>query len=98
MPLSPRTRARLRRTGSRIFLKHPREAGEGYVQHLRFTLTMACGLLIISGALLVHGLVPCLFPRTASTRMHKMYATMLERIARAEAYAKAHAADDDYRI
>jgi hypothetical protein len=55
------------------FLKHPQSGGETYTRHLFFTLTQGTYIVITGLALIVHGLVPKFFEKTASMRTFKTY-------------------------
>jgi hypothetical protein len=70
----------LRRQFDKAFLAHPREGGETYLEHLWFTLTMVSRLAFTAAVLLIHGLVPFTFTRTASKQMERIYAIMRSRI------------------
>ncbi len=72
-----------------VFLEHPRQAGETYWQHFKFTISMSCRLGLCCAALLVHGLVPSLFVHTTSNKMKKANA-----ILRARADKTMEAAQD----
>ena len=58
----------------RLFLDHPRSVDESYFDHLLFAGGFALRLLGAGAAALVHALVPCLFEKTASNMIAKMYA------------------------
>jgi hypothetical protein len=58
----------------RLFLDHPRSVDESYFEHLLFAGGFALRLLGAAVAALVHALVPCLFEKTASNMIAKMYA------------------------
>ena len=58
----------------RLFLDHPRSVDESYFEHLLFAGGFALRLLGAAVAALVHALVPCLFEKTASDMIAKMYA------------------------
>jgi hypothetical protein len=58
---------------ARIFLKHPRSVDENYAQHAVFAGGFALRLLGAGMAALVHAFIPCLFEKTASKRISKMY-------------------------
>ena len=58
----------------RLFLDHPRSVDESYFEHLLFAGGFALRLLGAGLAALVHALVPCLFEKTASNMIAKMYA------------------------
>lgn len=57
----------------RLFLDHPAKVDESFFQHMWFALTFAGALFAAAGAALVHALVPCLFERTASTIVARLY-------------------------
>ena len=59
---------------SRLFLDHPRSVDESYFEHLLFAGGFALRLLGAGLAALVHALIPCLFEKTASNMIAKMYA------------------------
>ena len=58
----------------RLFLDHPRSVDESYFEHLLFAGGFALRLVGAGLAALVHALVPCLFEKTASNMIAKMYA------------------------
>ena len=58
----------------RLFMDHPRSVGESYFEHLLFAGGFALRLLAAGLAALVHALIPCLFEKTASNMIAKMYA------------------------
>jgi uncharacterized circularly permuted ATP-grasp superfamily protein len=57
----------------RIFLSHPRTAGQGYFEHLRFAWSF--GIVLLRGAFeaFVHGVVPCVMTTNASSRVRELY-------------------------
>lgn len=57
----------------RLFLEHPHEAGEGYFQHLAFTLKHGWEIIATGFALIAHGLVPSCHTTTASRRIAKLH-------------------------
>lgn len=59
---------------SRIFLDHPAQVNESYLQHMVFASKFAGQLFLAAGAALVHAVVPCLFKTTASRIIAKLYA------------------------
>lgn len=59
---------------------HLEEAGESYGAHLCFTLSMGSNLVITGLVVMIHGIIPCLFTRTASMRVERMYGIMKSRI------------------
>lgn len=58
---------------ARIFLDHPAKVQETYLQHLFFAAKFSGLLLTAAGAALVHAVIPCLFERTASDIIAKLY-------------------------
>ena len=58
---------------NKIFLDHPRQVNETYLQHGQFALSYAFKLLLASMAAIVHALVPSLFERTASTIVAELH-------------------------
>ncbi len=61
----------------RLFLDHPRSVHESYLTHCRAALGFA--LLLIGGGLAaaIHALVPCLFQKTASRAVARLYDRMI---------------------
>jgi hypothetical protein len=57
----------------RSFKEHPAEAGETYGQHLWFTLCMSLRLIAVAISLFIHGLLPFLFRRTASSQSQEIH-------------------------
>ncbi|HEX4635417.1 MAG TPA: DUF6356 family protein [Rhizomicrobium sp.] len=60
----------------RLFLSHPRQAGETYFQHQRVALSFALPLLGAGLAAIVHALVPGMFERTAGDMIRKLHARL----------------------
>ena len=58
---------------NRLFFDHPRSVDETYLEHLAFATRFSATLLLAAGAALVHALVPCLFERTASKIVARLY-------------------------
>jgi len=64
------------------FTAHPRTVGETYLQHQR-TAFYYGGVLFLAGvAAIIHGLVPCVFERTASSMVARLQARMAARVER----------------
>lgn len=63
----------------KLFIDHCEEAGESYLEHLAFTLRTSWELLCIGAILFTHGVLPCVFTTTASTRIKRLYKTINER-------------------
>lgn len=59
---------------TRVFLNHPRQVDESYIEHAVFASGFALRLFLAGGAALVHALIPCLFEKTASRMIARMYA------------------------
>ncbi len=59
---------------------HLEEAGETYFQHFAFTIRLGSYILVTALILLVHGLLPFTFTRTASGRIERIYLTLKSRI------------------
>jgi hypothetical protein len=81
---------------NRAFTTHPKSIGETYLQHLWFTTKMAVRLVASGIALLLHGLFPFLFTRTASNEFDAIYAIMKKRItptALLSTYEQQHGRD-----
>ena len=57
----------------RIFLDHPATVNENFLQHMVFALSFATALFAAAGAALVHAFVPCLFEKTASRIITRLY-------------------------
>lgn len=56
----------------KLFLDHPRSAGETYGQHLLFTLKTGATLIYAGVCLIIHGLFPILHETTASNTVFKL--------------------------
>lgn len=61
----------------RWFLDHPHSVGESYFQHQRTALGFSTHLFTAAAACLIHGLIPSLFKRTASTTVTQLYDRMV---------------------
>jgi len=57
----------------KVMLAHPAEVNESYVQHLLAAAGFAVRLFLAAVACLVHALIPCLFTRTASRALDRLY-------------------------
>ena len=58
---------------SRVFLDHPATVEESYFEHMAFAGRFSATLFLAGGAAFVHALIPCLFEKTASDLIRKMY-------------------------
>lgn len=56
----------------RLFLDHPREVEESYVEHMAAASTYGFRLLAAAGAAFVHALIPALCKTSASDRIKAM--------------------------
>jgi hypothetical protein len=61
-----------------LFVSHPATVGETYLEHMRMAAGFASQMLIGAAACLVHAVFPFLFVSTASGRVSRLYARMLE--------------------
>jgi hypothetical protein len=66
----------------RLFLAHPRSAGQGYFEHMRFAWSFGATLAVATIAALVHGLLPFLFQTAAGDRVRTLYARLPLRTAK----------------
>ncbi|MFD2739267.1 DUF6356 family protein [Sulfitobacter aestuarii] len=58
---------------ARIFLSHPAQVEETFLEHMHFAMKFAALLFAAGGAALVHALIPCLFEKTASKIIARLY-------------------------
>jgi len=63
----------------RLFLSHPRQVGESYLQHQRVALSLAVPLLGAGLAALVHAVIPGLCERTASNAIRALHVRLERR-------------------
>ena len=59
---------------NKVFFDHPASVEENYFEHMIFAGRFALTLMGAAGAALVHAIIPCLFEKTASNLIRKMYA------------------------
>ena len=59
---------------ARIFLSHPAQVDESYLEHAAFAARFSGWLFLASLAALVHAVIPCLFEKTASRIVARLYA------------------------
>ncbi len=59
---------------TRVFLDHPAKVDETFLEHMAFAMKFSGLLFLAAGAALVHALIPCLFEKTASHIIAKLYA------------------------
>lgn len=62
-----------------IFLDHPASVDESFWQHFRFALTFSFWLFCAAFAALVHALIPCMFEKTGSNIIRRLYAKIEHR-------------------
>jgi len=70
---------------NRTFFDHPGSVDESYSEHFHFAAGFGVALLGAGAAAVIHALVPCLFERTASTTVKRLYAIISNRGAPAPA-------------
>ena len=76
----------------RLFLKHPREAGEPYLHHMGTAFGVGARMIVGGLACFAHGLVPATFTTTGSDTIRSLHARLGPRRARtAEAQKPADA-------
>ncbi len=63
----------------RLFLAHPRSAGQGYFEHMRFAWSFGATLAVATIAALVHGLLPFVCQSAAGDRVRALYARLSTR-------------------
>jgi hypothetical protein len=63
----------------RLFLAHPRSAGQGYFEHMRFAWSFGATLAVGTVAALLHGLLPFLCQTAAGDRVRMLYARLADR-------------------
>lgn len=66
------------------FTRHPEETGETYFEHMGFTLVMGMRFIFIGVVILVHGILPFTFIRTASNQVMQVYRIMRMRVPKAQ--------------
>jgi hypothetical protein len=59
-----------------LFLAHPRSAGQGYFEHMRFAWRFGARMLGGACAAFAHGIVPCLCTDTASRRVRELWSVL----------------------
>ena len=81
-----------------VFLRHPRDQGEGYAEHARFAAGVG-GRMVLGGlACLVHAVVPCAFTTTGSRTVRDLSERLAAR-RRDGASARSRGLDhDDGRV
>ncbi|MEZ5872727.1 MAG: DUF6356 family protein [Nitratireductor sp.] len=63
----------------RVFIDHPASVDENYLEHFGFALRFSALLFAAAGAALVHALIPCLFEKTASNIIKRLYQRVANR-------------------
>ena len=66
----------------RVFTEHPKETGETYLEHLWFAAKMSMRFMYLSVVILLHGLFPFIYTRTASSHIIQMHEIIKTRIPR----------------
>lgn len=72
----------------KIFLEHPRDAGEPYFSHLFFTVYVAGHLIMTACCAVLHGLFPVILTTATSSRVNHLNILMQERCERLKAGKK----------
>lgn len=62
-----------------LFLDHPHQAGESYLQHQRVALSFALPLLGAGLAAVAHAFVPGFFERTAGDAIRRLHQRLEQR-------------------
>ena len=63
----------------RLFLSHPQQVGETYLQHQRVALSFALPLLGSGLAAMIHAIIPGLHERTAGDMIRELYRRLEQR-------------------
>ena len=63
----------------RLFLDHPQDVDESYLEHMGFALRFSGLLLLAAAAALVHALIPALCTKTASRIIAQLHAKTAHR-------------------
>ena len=66
-----------------FFDRHLREAGEGYFEHLGYTLRVSGTLITAATVVVIHGVCPFVFTSTCSRMVEKLNGNMKTRKSRA---------------
>lgn len=64
----------------KAFTEHPELTGETYLQHLWFTVKMGLRFVMVAIVLILHGIFPFIFVKTASKQIEIIYGIMKSRI------------------
>jgi len=59
--------------------EHLESVNETYWQHLKFAVVHSFQFLLLSLTTLIHGILPCCFVKTMSTRIHKIKTELIYR-------------------
>ncbi|MEM6483188.1 MAG: DUF6356 family protein [Pseudomonadota bacterium] len=59
---------------SRLFLNHPRQVDESYLEHAFFAAKFSLSLFAAGFCALIHAIIPGAFEKTASRMIAEMYA------------------------
>ena len=62
-----------------VFLDHPASVDESFGEHFRFALTFSFWLFCAAFTALIHALIPCLFEKTGSNIIRRLYARIENR-------------------
>ena len=64
----------------KIFLEHPRNVGQSYMEHQGFALAMSARLFVAAFASLIHAFIPALFTTTGSNIVYQIHSTIRGRM------------------
>lgn len=77
---------RVKQISDELFLKHPREVNEGYVEHGIGALQMAFWSGVGAMVLTIHAIVPGLFPDYGSASLEKALQIKKDKLAKGEKF------------
>jgi Family of unknown function (DUF6356) len=73
-----------------LFLEHPRSAGQGYLEHLRFAWRVAATMAWGAVAAFLHGMLPVVLQTTAGDRIRALHALLHARSSTNEDVSQPH--------
>jgi len=77
---------RVKQISDELFLKHPREVNESYVEHGIGALQMACWSGVGAMALTIHAIVPGLLPEYGSESLERALQIKKDKLAKGEKF------------
>ncbi len=63
----------------RIFLKHPREVGEGYFEHMRVASGFGAAMIVGGMKAMIHAMFPNLCTTSGGDTIRKLHTIMVEK-------------------